>query len=150
MKLEVELLDRLSEPVRDKRAGSVSDIIRTALERFDFENVVVVRPNQLQISVRLPGPIRASLKRVSRRQHVSVGQLVRAAVEAYLPALEAVASGQLEIPIPTADSPDVPNREKRIITPKKPEPRRERRPASKRRRKRRTARARPMTKKRKG
>jgi len=99
IQLEVELLDRLSEPVREGRAKSVSAIIRTALERFDFANVVVVRPAQLLISVRLPTEIRRNLKQISRTKHTSIGQLVRAAVEAYLPQLETGAVDQLEMPI---------------------------------------------------
>lgn len=96
--MEVEFLDRLSEPVREGRAKSVSEIIRTALERYDFANVVVMRPAQLTISVRLAGEIRRNLKQISRAKHTSVGQLVRAAVEAYLPQLESGALDQLEIP----------------------------------------------------
>ena len=88
IQMEVEFLDRLSEPVREGRAKSVSELIRTALEKFDFANVVVVHPAQLQISVRLPVEIRRNLKKISRAKHTSVGQLVRAAVEAYLPSLE--------------------------------------------------------------
>ncbi len=99
MQLEVEFLDRLTEPVRDKKAQSVSAIIRTALERYDFTNMVVVRAAQVFISVRLPIEIRRSLKKTARSKHTSVGQLVRAAVEAYLPQLEAESVGQLEIPI---------------------------------------------------
>jgi Arc/MetJ-type ribon-helix-helix transcriptional regulator len=99
VQLEVEFLDRLSEPVREGRAKSVSEIIRTALERYDFANIIVMRPSTLQISVRLPAPIRQNLKRISRTKHTSVGQLVRAAVEAYLPQLESGATAQLEIPI---------------------------------------------------
>ena len=99
LQLEVELLDRLSEPVREGRAKSVSEIIRTALERYDFANVVVMRPAQLLISVRLPAEIRRNLKQISRAKHTSVGQLVRAAVEAYLPRLESGAVDQLEMPI---------------------------------------------------
>ncbi len=98
IQLEVELLDRLSEPVRDGKAKSVSEVIRTALARYDFDNVVVVHAAQVQVSVRLPAEIRRSLKKVSRSKHTSVGQLVRAAVEAYLPELEA-------LPAPEADKP---------------------------------------------
>lgn len=90
--MEVEFLDRLSEPVREGRAKSVSAIIRSALEQYDFSNMVVMHPSQLQISVRLPSEIRKNLKKVSRAKHTSVGQLVRAAVEAYLPMLEAPAT----------------------------------------------------------
>ncbi len=90
--IEVEFLDRLSEPVRDGRAKSVSAILRTALEQYDFSNMVVVRASQLQISVRLPAEIRKNLKKISRAKHTSVGQLVRVAVEDYLPKLEAAAA----------------------------------------------------------
>jgi predicted DNA-binding protein len=98
IQMEVEFLDRLSEPVRDGRAKSVSEIIRTALERFDFSNVVVMHAAQVSISVRLSPEIRRNLKHISRTKHTSVGQLVRAAVEAYLPQLESGAVDQLEIP----------------------------------------------------
>src|SRR5688572_5549822 len=98
IQLEVEFLDRLSEPVRDGRAKSVSDIIRTALEKFDFSNVVVLRTAQVAVSVRLAPEIRRNLKQLSRAKHTSIGQLVRTAVEAYLPQLESGAVDQLEIP----------------------------------------------------
>lgn len=98
IQLEVEFLDRLSEPVRHGRAKSVSEIIRTALERFDFSNIVVMHTAHVAISVRLAPEIRRNLKQISRAKHTSVGQLVRAAVEAYLPQLESGAVDQLEIP----------------------------------------------------
>ncbi len=87
--LEVEFVDRLNEPVRDRKAKSVSEIIRTALARFDFSNVVVVRSPQVQISVRLPPETRRLLRKNARAKHTSEVQLIRAAVEAYLPELEA-------------------------------------------------------------
>jgi predicted DNA-binding protein len=89
IQMEVEFLDRLSEPVREGKAKSVSEIIRTALARYDFANMIVLHPAQVQVSVRLPSPVRGNLRRISRAKHTSVGQLVRAAVEAYLPELEA-------------------------------------------------------------
>lgn len=106
--LEVEFLDRMAEPVRDGKAKSVSEIIRTALERCDLSNVVVLRPAQLMISVRLPGEVRRNLKKMARAKHTSVGQLVRAAVEAYLPRLESETTGQLEMPIPPVAPPPPP------------------------------------------
>jgi Arc/MetJ-type ribon-helix-helix transcriptional regulator len=105
IQLEVEFLDRVSEPVREKRAKSVSEIIRAALERYDFSNIVVVRPSQLTISVRLPAEIRKALKKVAREKHTSVGQLVRTAVEAYLPQLESEAIEALDMPIPHVELP---------------------------------------------
>lgn len=102
IQLEVEFLDRLSEPVREGKAKSVSDLIRTALERFNLENVVVMRPAQVTISVRLPPEIRKDLRRVAREKHTSVGQLVRAAVESFLPHMEADSAGQLEMAMSTS------------------------------------------------
>ena len=90
IQMDVEFIDRLSEPVRDGKAKSVSDIIRTALERYDFADVLVLHPAQLQISVRLPDEIRRQLKKTARTKHTSIGHLVRAAVENYLPELEAM------------------------------------------------------------
>lgn len=115
IQLEVEFLDRLSEPVRHGRAKSVSDIIRTALERFDFSNIVVMHTAHVAISVRLAPEIRRNLKQISRAKHTSVGQLVRAAVEAYLPQLESGAVDQLEIPaVP------VPEVAESVLTPATP------------------------------
>lgn len=126
--LEVEFLDRISEPVREGKAKSVSDIIRTALARYDFANVVVLRPAQVQISVRLPAMFRQNLRRIARAKHASVGQLVRAAVEAYLPQLESGATEQLEIP--GAPPPTV---AESVLTPRPPK-RRRAKPARKTRR----------------
>ena len=105
IQMEVEFIDRLSEPVRDGKAKSVSDIIRAALGRYDFTDVLVLHPAQVQISVRLPVEIRRQLKKTARAKHTSVGHLVRAAVEAYLPELEA-------LPAP-ADAPPAPKPRKR-------------------------------------
>src|SRR5688572_7917753 len=101
IQMEVQFLDRLSEPVRDGKAKSVSDIIRAALERYDFSDVLVMHPAQVQVSVRLNPEIRRQLKKTARSKHTSVGHLVRAAVEAYLPELEA-------LPAPAAPPPEKP------------------------------------------
>lgn len=105
IQMEVEFIDRLNEPVRDGKAKSVSEIIRAALGRYDFTDVLVLHPAQVQISVRLPVEIRRQLKKTARAKHTSVGHLVRAAVEAYLPELEA-------LPAP-ADAPPAPQPRKR-------------------------------------
>jgi Arc/MetJ-type ribon-helix-helix transcriptional regulator len=105
IQMEVEFIDRLTEPVREGKAKSVSDIIRAALGRYDFTDVLVLHPAQVQISVRLPVEIRRQLKKTARAKHTSVGHLVRAAVEAYLPELEA-------LPAP-ADAPVAPKPWKR-------------------------------------
>jgi hypothetical protein len=98
--LDLEFVDRLAEPVRLGKAESVSAIIRAALARFDLAQVLVVRPAQIQISVRLPARIRQDLRKAARSKHTTVTQLVRAAVESYLPHLEEESAGQLQMPIP--------------------------------------------------
>jgi predicted DNA-binding protein len=90
IQMAVEFIDRLAEPVRDRKAKSVSAIIRGALERYDFSDVLVLHPAQVQISVRLPAETRRLLQQTARAKHTSVGHLVRAAVEAYLPEVEAL------------------------------------------------------------
>jgi Arc/MetJ-type ribon-helix-helix transcriptional regulator len=132
IQMEVEFLDRLHEPVRDGKAKSVSDIIRTALARYDFSDVLVLRPSQVQISVRLPAMIRQQLRKTARLKHTSVGQLVRAAVEAYLPELESQAAGQLEMAMP-APEPPVPKLMDGPARPAKHRPRRKSKSKPKRR-----------------
>jgi len=152
IQLEVEFLDRLTEPVREGRAKSISELIRTALEHFNFDNLVVVRPSHLLVSVRLPREIRDKLKTVSREKHTSVGQLVRAAVESYLPQLESSTPGEIEMPIPHVELPadenlvaDTPTpksksstlRRKKAAEKRRPAPRKKKVPVAKRTRARR-------------
>lgn len=92
-------MDRLSEPVREGKVKSVSNLIRAALEHYNLSNLVVVRPAQLTISVRLPAELRRTLRHTARAKGTSVGQIVRAAVEAYLPEIESQVAGQLEMQI---------------------------------------------------
>lgn len=155
--LEVELLDRLSEPVRDGKVKSLSELIRRALEHFDFSNVVVMKPSQLQVSVRLPAEVRRHLRQVSRRQHVSIGHLVRAAVDAYLPVIESGSDQQLEMPIDPGVIASVETGVPAPVVPPAPgaRPKRRRKPPAGRRRPGKKPRAqakgkRPMTGKRKG
>ncbi len=105
IQLEVEFLDRLSEPVREGRVKSVSDLIRAALARYDFANVMVLRSPQLLISVRLPTEIRQELRKISRAKQASIGQLVRLAVEAYLPQLEVDSGTESGMSIPHVELP---------------------------------------------
>lgn len=84
MLLDVAFRARLDEAVRAGRAVSVSALIRTALEGFDPAAVVPSRPAQVALSVRLGAETREMLRAAARTQGTSIGQLVRAAVEAHL------------------------------------------------------------------
>lgn len=142
--LDLEFVDRLAEPVRLGKAESISAIIRAALARFDLTQVLVVRPAQIQISVRLPARIRQDLRRTARSKHTTVTQLVRAAVEAYLPRLEEETAGQLQMPIPVEPAAAPPAK----VRARPPRPRRKRQPRAAKRAPARPRRA--MTRKRKG
>ncbi len=102
--LEVEFLDRLAEPVRAGKIKSVSAIIRAALERYDFSDVLFLKPAQVSISVRLPYEVRRSLRKIAHSKKTTVTQLVRAAVEAYLPELET--DSEVSAALPDSSAPE--------------------------------------------
>jgi Arc/MetJ-type ribon-helix-helix transcriptional regulator len=60
---------------------SASDVIRLAIERYDFEDYRPASDPHRQMSVRIGGRQRATLKRYARKKHASVGELVRLALE---------------------------------------------------------------------
>lgn len=87
MALDAELLERIRQPVADGLARSVSALIRDALDQVEWDQVVVEKPVQEMISVRLPSDMREALQRVAAREQCSIGFLVRFAVDRYLPSL---------------------------------------------------------------
>ena len=64
---------------------SASDVVRRALEEFDFSAFRAPPRDQCQISVRLPPARKRSLFHTARRHKVSAGELLRAALEAFSP-----------------------------------------------------------------
>ena len=61
--------------------GTASDVVRLAMERFDFEKCQPVHVPHRQISVRITGNQRAMLKRYAKKKDTSVGELLRLALE---------------------------------------------------------------------
>ena len=64
---------------------SASDVVRRALEKFDFVAFQAPPRDQCQISVRLPAAGKRALFHSARRHKVSAGELLRAALEAFSP-----------------------------------------------------------------
>lgn len=60
---------------------TASEVIRLALEEYDFESYAPLRDPHRQISVRISSRQRATLKRYSRTKRASVGELLRLALE---------------------------------------------------------------------
>ncbi len=79
--LPLELIARIEKCREFLGLGSASEVVRAAVERFDFVRCQPVRVPQKQISVRLSATQRTTLKKQARLKKVSVGELLRLAIE---------------------------------------------------------------------
>ena len=61
---------------------SASEVVRTAIAGYDFENAEPSRDPHRQISVRITADQRSTLKRYAKKKNASVGELLRLALEA--------------------------------------------------------------------
>ena len=83
--LQQELLDKLKQLQKKVGARSLSEVVRYAVSVFDSSDVNLKISSHRQISVRLSSELRQRLTRLSKQKKVSVGELLRAALES-LPA----------------------------------------------------------------
>ena len=60
---------------------TASEVVRTAIAQFDFNSYEAKRPPHRQISVRLAPELREKLRRLAQRKNVSIGELLRVALE---------------------------------------------------------------------
>jgi hypothetical protein len=74
-------MDKIEACRKSLGFSTTSEVIRTAVSRFDFTKCKPVRVEHRQISVRLSGEQRATLKRQARLKDVSVGELLRLAID---------------------------------------------------------------------
>lgn len=79
------LLGHIEACRRGHGFGSASEVVRLALQRFDFAGCRPQREQHRQVSVRVSVDDRAMLRRIARQKGVSVGELMRLALES-LPA----------------------------------------------------------------
>ncbi len=61
---------------------TASEVVRTAIASYDFEECSPLRDPHRQISVRITPDQRSMLKRYARQKDASVGELLRLALEA--------------------------------------------------------------------
>jgi Arc/MetJ-type ribon-helix-helix transcriptional regulator len=84
--LTIDLPASLTEKIEAIRAAhgfnSASEAIRMALAEFDMSCFRSDEEPRIQISVRIDSETRKRLKRISKSNDVSVGAIVRAALEA--------------------------------------------------------------------
>jgi hypothetical protein len=83
--LKDELLSKLELQRQSLGATSKSEVIRHAISVFDYSSFQPAAKGHRQISVRLPAKQKGLLLKLARQKKVSVGELLRVALEA-LPA----------------------------------------------------------------
>ncbi len=79
--LPVALLEKTEAARKTRGLKTASALIRLALDQFDFEACRPLRVPHRQISVRVSSRQRSALRRYARAKKVSVGELVRYALE---------------------------------------------------------------------
>ena len=79
--LPQSLITKIVKVRKSHGLGSASEVVRVALARFDFSKFNPPRDPHAQISVRIAGNVRATLRRTARQKNASVGELIRAALE---------------------------------------------------------------------
>lgn len=61
--------------------STASEVVRLAISQFDFSSYEAKHPPHRQISVRLAPELREKLRRYAQRKNVSIGELLRVALE---------------------------------------------------------------------
>ena len=82
--LPLGLIAKIKSSRKARGLKTASELVRLAIEQFDFEGCTPNREPHRQISVRVGAPQRAMLKRYARTKDTSVGELLRLALEALL------------------------------------------------------------------
>jgi Arc/MetJ-type ribon-helix-helix transcriptional regulator len=79
--LPLSLISKIETCRRGRGLKTASEVIRLALDQYDFETYHPNHDPHRQISVRISARQRSSLKRHARTKHASVGELLRLALE---------------------------------------------------------------------
>ncbi len=80
--LPESLIARIESVRRGHGFKSASEVVRTAIEGYNFDGAEPSRDKHRQISVRITTDQRSMLKRFARTKDTSVGELLRLAIEA--------------------------------------------------------------------
>jgi Arc/MetJ-type ribon-helix-helix transcriptional regulator len=79
--LPVSLISKIDACRRGHALKTASEVIRLAIDKYDFDGYRPADDPHRQISVRISGRQRATLKRFARVKRASVGELLRLALE---------------------------------------------------------------------
>ena len=80
--LPESLVAKIARTRRKHELATASEVVRLALSRFDLGSFKPERDPHVQISVRIAGEARRALRRAAKRKDASIGELIRAALEA--------------------------------------------------------------------
>jgi Arc/MetJ-type ribon-helix-helix transcriptional regulator len=80
--LPVSLLNKIETQRKKLGLASTSEVVRYALGEFNLSKFEAGTEERRQISVRLAALDKASLVKVAKKQKVSLGEILRAALEA--------------------------------------------------------------------
>ena len=79
--LPVSLIGKLGTNQKKLGLKSASEVVRMAISDFNFEKYEASAEEHRQISVRLPADIKTKLTKVAKKKNVSVGELLRVAID---------------------------------------------------------------------
>ncbi|MDR1010919.1 MAG: CopG family transcriptional regulator [Opitutaceae bacterium] len=81
--LPLSLIEKIT--ARQKKFGirSASEVVREAVAHFDIERCASTGEPHRQISVRLPAGMKSRLVKAAKRKKISIGGLLRIAIDAY-------------------------------------------------------------------
>ena len=79
--LDTKLLDKIQSFQKKAKANSMSQVIRYAVTNFKYSKFKKERSVHKQVSVRLPLDFKNELFKISKDKKVSVGELLRVALE---------------------------------------------------------------------
>ena len=83
--LPLSLIEKIEAQRKKLGLKSTSEVVRHAISLFDMDGFESNTDEHRQISVRLPAKTKASLVKAAKKKYVSVGELLRVAIES-LPA----------------------------------------------------------------
>lgn len=79
--LPVSLIAKIGAAQKKLGLGSTSEVVRLAIAKFNFDRYEAAAEDHRQISVRLPADMKALLAKHSKKKRVSVGELLRVALD---------------------------------------------------------------------
>jgi Arc/MetJ-type ribon-helix-helix transcriptional regulator len=79
--LPVSLISKIESHRKKYGLKTASEVVRFAIDNFDFEGCRPERDPHRQVSVRLASDQRSMLRRFAKKKNASVGELLRFALE---------------------------------------------------------------------